>query len=487
MVLHVVYQNTQFKPHIRYTLDLLLSSYGLPYKLISYRELSMVDPNAAELIVSYGRQKPSMSFNNHVHIYESQLFSENYLKPESMPKRPLDRYNGLPVIYHGDGDLAEWIKRDGNTIETKIDIIASSFFMLTRYEEIIRDAEDKFSRFPATASLAFEEVFLDRPIVNEYIELLWRWIDSFGLRLKRQELWRDKDFAVCLTHDVDSARKYGPLPPLRSMASFALKQRNPRKAYAVMNDYVEARFNNQDPFDSFNHYMLEVEMKYGFRSSFNFMAGGNSEYDSNYSMNDHDLIRLIRTLRKRGCEIGLHASFNSYNRPEMVKSEKDRLEAVLGDKISGGRMHYLRWKTPNTWRVLEKAGWRYDTTLGFADHVGFRCGICFPYRPFDVVENRRLDIWELPLTIMDASLYGYQKLPPEKGTQVIRDMIDVVRDHKGVLVLLWHNSSLDGYEYPGWSQVYEEIMEYLGKQNVFNETAKGTVEWWERNLMSLIH
>ena len=56
----------------------------------------------------------------------------------------------------------------------------------------------------------------------------------------------------------------------------------------------------------------------------------------------------------------------------------------------GGRQHYLRWKSPDTWRILEKTGLKYDVTLSFADHEGFRCGICFPYKPFDVVENRIL-------------------------------------------------------------------------------------------------
>jgi len=46
--------------------------------------------------------------------------------------------------------------------------------------------------------------------------------------------------------------------------------------------------------------------------------------------------------------------------------------------------------------------------------------------------------------------------------------------------LLWHNSSLDTLELPGWVDAYERAMEYIGKQNVFNQTAQGIIDWWEK-------
>jgi len=162
--------------------------------------------------------------------------------------------------------------------------------------------------------------------------------------------------------------------------------------------------------------------------------------------------------------------------------EKEKLEKITENAIFGGRQHYLRWKTPDTWRILEKAGLKYDTTLSFADHEGFRCGICLPYKPFDVLENRVLDIWELPLTVMDGSLFNYQNLTPEEGFWRIKSIINTVKKYQGVFVLLWHNSSLDDLSYPGWIKVYEKTIEYLGRENVFNAPAKGIIDWWENTV-----
>lgn len=61
--------------------------------------------------------------------------------------------------------------------------------MIARYEEVLlwdRVDKDLYGRFPSSESLAYKEGFLDIPIVNEYIEWLWNWIDSFNLGYTRK-------------------------------------------------------------------------------------------------------------------------------------------------------------------------------------------------------------------------------------------------------------------------------------------------------------
>ena len=475
-----IYDNYDFSGPIEYIFNIIFLVYGISSRIIPSNRFNPVeyDLNKA-VIISYGKKCLDTEVKNQIHIYTSDLFGKSYLKSHSMPKVPLKRYGGLPVIYYGCGDFDGFIRRSENLIETNIDIVASSFFMLSRYEEIVLGKKDKFDRFPATESLAYKEEFLDRPIVNEYIELLWKWIDSFDLGFKRRKLWGDKDFAVCLTHDVDTARKYKTYPPLRTIGSLVVKDKNLKKVFAVIIDYFKAK-SDKDPYDNFS-YIMDLENKYGFKSSFYFMSGGNTKYDASYSINDSYIVSLIKILQQKGFEIGLHPSFNSYNDFQILNLQKEKLEKVTENVILGGRQHYLRWKTPNTWRILEKAELKYDTTLSFADHEGFRCGICFPYRPFDILGNRVLNIWELPLIIMDGSLFNYQNLTPEEGFQRIKNLIDTTKKYNGLFVLLWHNSSLDELKLPGWIKTYERTMEYLGKQNVFDDTARGIMNCWENH------
>ena len=476
----VVYQNKEFGAQIEYVLAFLLSIYGTAWQIVDYNELKSLELRLPNLLISYGKQKPKLIYRPHIHMYESEFFGEKYLKSESLPEIPLEKFGDMPVIYRGCGNFDDFICKSRNSVETNIDIIASSFFMLSRYEEVVLDKKDKFNRFSATESLAYKEGFLDRPIVNEYIELLWSWIDSFELGFKRRKLWGDKDFAVCLTHDVDSIRKYGIYPPLRTIGSLTVKDKNLKKAFAVIIDYFKAKL-DKDPYDNFS-YIMNLENKYGFKSSFYFMSGENTEYDASYSINDSYIVSLIKILQQKGFEIGLHPSFNSYNNFQILNLEKEKLEKASKNAIFGGRQHYLRWKTPDTWRILEKAGLKYDTTLSFAEREGFRCGICFPYKPFDVLKNRRLDIWELPLTAMDGSLFNYQNLTPEEGFERIKNLIDTTKKYNGLFVLLWHNSSLDNTERPGWPEVYEKTIGYMAKQNVFCRSSKEVIQHWEKQI-----
>jgi len=374
-VIYLAHQNDRFKQQIDYTFNLIFSLLGVPWKVISYEGLAEIPPDPGSLVISYGKNKSRPTFPHQIHIYESSLFSSNYLKPESLPTTPLPRFRNLPVIYAGRGNLSDWVViREtgfrGRLVETNIDIVASSFFMVTRYEEVLINTRDKFDRFLATASLAYKEGFLDRPIVNEYIEMLWGWIEGFNLGFTRKKLWGDKDFAVCLTHDVDAIRKYKIYPPLRTIGSLALKQKKPKRAFDELIGYIKAKFKN-DPYNSFEH-IAELERKYGFVSSFYFMSSGdNKKYDSRYSVDSPYLTSLIKRLKDKGCEVGLHGSFNSYNDFEILQFEKKSLQKITGNSIAGERQHYLRWKTPDTWRILEKVGLKYDITLGFAEHEGF--------------------------------------------------------------------------------------------------------------------
>jgi hypothetical protein len=213
------------------------------------------------------------------------------------------------------------------------------------------------------------------------------------------------------------------------------------------------------------------------------MSGGSSDFDNRYSITGPPAMKIIRKIENRGCEIGVHASYNSYNRSDYISSEKTKLDKILHNKSIGCRQHYLRWKNPDTWRLQQKAEFSYDTTLGFADRIGFRCGICLPFQPFDVVENRKLTIWELPMIVHDGALQSssYQNLSPDSAYKEIIKHLDIVRRFNGVFVLLWHNSSFDAAGgWADWDEVYEKVMKYLSEQNAYVEMAGNLIKWWEK-------
>jgi len=106
----------------------------------------------------------------------------------------------------------------------------------------------------------------------------------------------------------------------------------------------------------------------------------------------------------------------------------------------GVRQHYLRFDPLHTWRIHEATGIEHDSTLGFADRVGFRAGTARAFDVFDLVQRRSLRVRERPLLAMDVSLFEGMGLGIEAGMTEVKEVVGRARPHGGEAVLLFHNN-----------------------------------------------
>jgi hypothetical protein len=358
-----------------------------------------------------------------------------------------------PLLHDGGGN---------STTTLDLDVFGVPFFTLTRYEEVA-DAgacTDRYGRFPATASLAHRAGFLDRPIADEYAEVL-------GAALRR--VWpglptRRERSAVWLTHDVDRpflARGRSLPEVVRASAGDIRRRRSPPLAGRRLRAY--ARPHHDDPVDTFD-FLMDVAEQAGVRSTFTFLAGGAAPQDGRYSLDDPSIQMLLRRIHARGHELGFHGSFRAFDDVEQVRTEFDALRSAV-ERLGihqpqwGGRQHYLRWHNPTTWQAWNDAGLTFDSTVGFADQPGFRSGSCRAHRVFNLAERRELPFIERPLTLMDTTTTSaYLRLDaPETEARVDR-LATACRTVGGTFVLLWHN---DAVLTPQSRRLYERVVERL--------------------------
>lgn len=413
-------------------------------------------------------------------LLDDKFFSTpqtEWLTMASLPVQPLQRWmtsdspiefgfddGNLPVIF-GDNPTAEdFLVFTESNVRCGLDIFGSAFFMLTRYEEYVKPDRDGLDRFPATASLAYQENFLRRPIVNEYLEVLWRLLTTLWPQLKRKTY----SYRVCLSHDVDHPYFFFRRSPSRVIKSIA-SDLFIRKEPALVLCRLQALFqgenpqDNVDPLDTFD-FLMRTSDAHGLQSAFYFIASKPSYDDDNYYELEHPSIRqLMRRIVGRGHEIGLHPSKYTYNNPERIRREfatftkVSQEEGIDCTKI-GGRQHYLRWHNPETWQYWQDAGLSYDSTLTFATDVGFRCGICYEYPVFNLVTRASLDLVERPLIIMERALLRDKSNTVESIVDQAEHLAQVCRKYNGLMTVLWHNSVLIA---KADKQLYQEICNSL--------------------------
>ena len=100
----------------------------------------------------------------------------------------------------------------------------------------------------------------------------------------------------------------------------------------------------------------------------------------------------------------------------------------------------------------------WDSTVGYPEHPGFRCGICQDFPVFDFEQRKTLILREKPLAAMDVTLAQYRRWSPERAYDELMNLRRESDKHGGEFVLLWHNSSLAGWEWEGWREVWRAFV-----------------------------
>ena len=101
----------------------------------------------------------------------------------------------------------------------------------------------------------------------------------------------------------------------------------------------------------------------------------------------------------------------------------------------------------------------FDSTLGYADRPGFRCGICYEFNVFNILTREKLNLKEKPLIVMECSLFEdrYLNLSYDDSYNKVISLMNTVKKYNGEFVLLWHNDRLANNEQ---RNLYKRILEY---------------------------
>ena len=349
-------------------------------------------------------------------------------------------------------DIPYFFKTNGNSL-FGFDIFASTFFMVTRYEEYFPENLDNHNRFKAEDSSAYKNNFLNLPVVN-----LW----ALDLKKEIAKIYPNYNFLQTKYNyinsiDIDVAYAYKGKGVFRLFASFV------KSVITFNKSELKNRFKfvlkKRDIYNSYD-FITKLQEKYNTTNYYFINLGDYAKFDKNVHYKSKEIQQLIEkiTLNKKN-NIGIHPSYASNKNSIKIEIEKKRLEKLTNQRITSSRQHFLMLSFPNTYENLLKNNIKHDYTMGYASKIGFRAGICTTFPFFNIPKDKEENLLITPFQIMDGTLNNYENLNPEQAIEKINTIIPTIKKVNGTFVSLWHNSSLsETNEWENWTIVYETLV-----------------------------
>ena len=325
--------------------------------------------------------------------------------------------NGITVLFPGEGDAG-------------FDLLAATFYLLSRYEEYLPYVPDQYGRYPHTASLAFREQFLSLPLVDSWLQdlrgLLKQHFTAYPVRIAQ--------FSFVPTYDIDEAYSYRYKSAFRSLGGAARSLLHGRWNEVGRRIRVRKKLED-DPYDSFA-WMNGLHDRYQLKPIYFFLLAGNTgQFDKNIPPTHPAMQALIKAHAAR-YRVGIHPSWQSGDDKQLLRKEMDLLASLTEQPVTISRQHFIRMTLPDTYRNLTDAGVREDFSMGYGSVNGFRASVSVPFYWYDLKAEAATPLVIHPFCFMDANSFFEQRQSPEQTLLEIRSYYQTLRSVNGRMVTL---------------------------------------------------
>jgi len=335
------------------------------------------------------------------------------------------------------------------------DIFAASFYIISRYEEYLPHVSDNYSRFQPQDSILYKMEMIEKPVINIWAKELGELVTARYPEINLKK----KTFRFVPTYDIDAAWAYKNKGLFRTtFAFFRDVMRFDKKE--IKERWEVLRNKKIDPFDTFD-YQIELQKELKIKPLYFILCGDYNTNDKNISIKNKEFQQLIKHIGDYAL-VGIHPSFNSYLKKNVIKEEIRRLSDVLKREVTMSRQHFLRLSLPSSYQILIELDITDDYTMGYASQAGFRAGYADTFQFFDLENDMKTKLNIHPFALMDGTMRDYLDLDVHESYEKAKSLIDEVKNVNGTFILLWHNETLSGEKrWEGWITLYRKILDYI--------------------------
>ncbi len=320
---------------------------------------------------------------------------------------------------------------------SKVDSLASAFTLINSMQEFQATDPDELNRFRFRNSYQFKLNNAKENLVQQCFNEISH---AVGLKAPHEKT------RFLLSHDIDIV--YGAI--LEDGFNVLKKGRIDLFLKMLFNLAMgKPEWLNMDK-------IMDLESVYDCKSVFFWIVNkgkiNERERNADYSFRSRKIQQQYNEVLRRHFDNGIHKSISS----ETFAQEF----AKYGSKPHWNRYHYLKFTLPQAYHDIDTSGLKLDTSLGFAEEIGFRNSYGLPFNPFNFKTRKPYSFVEAPLHVMDRTFFQYKKSSPELAE---KDIIDFFERNSTncILSVLWHNNFFTDYKFKGYMNLYKKILSFI--------------------------
>lgn len=328
------------------------------------------------------------------------------------------------------------------------DIFSAIFYHISRLEEYSNNT-DAHNRYAYQNSVLHTNKLLQTPVVDI-------WINHFAEFLKKEydiecKLTQHK-YEIKASIDIDSVFAYSGRGFLRHSAAI-LKD-------TLKGNLKEVTYRSSvilgikpDPNDNF---AKQKTLLGNSKAEYFIQVGRYGKFDKNIDARNTAFRQIIQNLYEEQHTIGLHPSYNSYNKLEVINKEKAILEEIIDSKVIHSRQHFLKFNLPDTYRILIESGIEHEHSMGYSEVAGFRAGTACSFPWYDVKAEKETALRIHPFCVMDVAYKQFLKMDVDACILASNNIKTLCKELNVPFTFVFHNESLSGHRgWENWDLVFK--------------------------------
>ncbi len=349
---------------------------------------------------------------------------------------------------------------DSEAAQFQFDIFETIFFHISRYEEYFCSPKEYDEWDMMRSDRQFLCVYkIEKQAVVDI--LVYNFYHALGLQAQKTRT------SFQMTHDIDGIRRWeknGFFKLLRATAGAAIRRESLKSFIRIYQSFFKIKFGiKKDAWDTFDFLLIDAPIK----KVIYFLTKKYHRFDAqDYAVSDDKILKIIELAKKKNYVVGLHPSYLSHENEGFWQSEKQEFESVLKIKPTHSRQHYLHFSMQKTPEILQINELENDSTLGYQDRIGFRCGTGIDYFLYNFEKETKYNFLETPMVVMDCALLKECNYDQILFAQILFDFL-AQNYFFTKITFNFHNSIFDDSRTDGdaLKETYLQLYSHLSKHS----------------------